>query len=185
MRHVARQGGVSADEALRRVSPRRRRERRRLSRVDGRANRPPCAGSTVTPTVAARCPGKSANNNQPSGLDVQGIFQFHSPRAGTHAGTKLATDQPVLSECTRPRPAGGEKEFANSTLRVRDARGYDRGPGGQTPPRTGLSELSFLECGFKTTILYHKCGLQTTPRGCAFHYISRKAPENRHSPRNT
>ena len=56
-----------------------------------------------------------------------------------------------------------------------DARGYDRGPGGQTPPRTGLSELSFLECGlqttifldccgFKTTILYHKCGLQTTPR---------------------
>ena len=56
-----------------------------------------------------------------------------------------------------------------------DARGYDSGPGGQTPPRTGLSELSFLECGlqttifldfcgFKTTILYNKCGLQTTPR---------------------
>ena len=119
MRHVARRGGVSADEALRRVSPRRRRERRRLARVDGRANRPRCAGSTVTPTVAARRPGKSANNNQPSGLDVQGICQFHSPRAGTHAGTKLASDQPVISDCTRPRPAGVNGIFQFLFLRVR------------------------------------------------------------------
>ena len=37
MRHVARRGGVSTDEALRRVSPRRRRERRRMERERGRA----------------------------------------------------------------------------------------------------------------------------------------------------
>ena len=36
MRHVARRGGVSTDEALRRVSPRRRRERRRRERERGR-----------------------------------------------------------------------------------------------------------------------------------------------------
>ena len=36
MRHVARRGGVSTDEALRRVSPRRRRERRRREREGGR-----------------------------------------------------------------------------------------------------------------------------------------------------
>ena len=29
-------------------------------------------------------------------------------RPVSHAGTKLATDQPVLSDCTRPRPAGGK-----------------------------------------------------------------------------
>ena len=36
VRHVARRGGVFADEALRRVSPRRRRERRRRERERGR-----------------------------------------------------------------------------------------------------------------------------------------------------
>ena len=52
------------------------------------------------------------------GMDDRPVSHV-SPRARTHAGTELATDQPVISSCTRPRPAGGKEEFANSTLRVR------------------------------------------------------------------
>ena len=52
------------------------------------------------------------------GMDDRPVSHV-SPRAGTHAGTELASDQPVISDCTRPRPAGGEKELSNSSLRVR------------------------------------------------------------------
>ena len=54
----------------------------------------------------------------PDGMDDRPVSHAF-PRARTHAGTKLATDQPVISDCTRPRPAGGEKELSNSSLRVR------------------------------------------------------------------
>ena len=52
------------------------------------------------------------------GMDDRPVSQV-SPRARTHAGAKLARELPVISNRTRPRPAGGEKEFTNSTLRVR------------------------------------------------------------------
>ena len=52
------------------------------------------------------------------GMDDRPVSQV-SPRARTHAGTKLARELPVISDRTRPRPAGGKEEFANSTLRVR------------------------------------------------------------------